>query len=194
MEAPSTHSVCIGGRTLQLPVVPLTGAPISIALFDSLGDLELCDFLAEQLAAAARCRGIDPGCADVILTAGKAVTLAEAMAHRMRLAELSIAEKQPKNYWQTYYALPLRSITGQTQAQLVVGGRRADMLRGKRILIVDDVISTGQSIRALVGIAAHFGEPALVMAPFIEGDAGADLPRTVEGLPAVVLGRLPVWR
>lgn len=191
MEAPSTFTVLVGGRTLELPVVPLSNASISIALFDSLGDLALCDFLAEQLIAQAQRRGIDLALIDVILTAGKAVTLAESTARKMGIMALSIAEKQVKNYWQKAFSVPSRSITGEKQEQLVVGGRRADMLQGKRILIIDDVISTGESIRALVKIARHFGEAALVMAPFVEGDGHAV--SMVEDVPAVVLGSLPVW-
>lgn len=191
MDLPSVFPVLVGGRTLEFPVVPLANAPISIALFDSQGDLALCDFLAEQLVATARGQGHDLDTLDVILTAGKAITLAEATARRLGIAQLSIAEKQVKNFWPTSFGIPSRSITGGKQERLVVGGRRAEMLQGKRILVIDDVISTGESIRALTGIARHFGEACLVMAPFAEGDTSAL--RSVDGVPAVVLASLPVW-
>lgn len=191
MDIPSVFAVQVGGRTLEFPVVPLANAPLSIALFDSQGDLALCDFLAERLIATARDQGHDPDSLDVILTAGKAITLAEATARKLGIVRLSIAEKQAKNFWPTSFGVPSRSITGGKQEQLVVGGRRAEMLRGKRILVIDDVISTGESIHALIGIARHFGEASLVMAPFAEGGTGALQP--VDGVPTVVLASLPVW-
>ena len=191
MDIPSVFTVQIGGRALEFPVVPLANASVSIALFDSQGDLPLCDFLAGQLATAAQNLGYALGTLDVILTAGKAISLAEATARKIGIAQLSIAEKQAKNFWPTSFGIASRSITGGKQEQLVVGGRRAEMLRGKRILVIDDVISTGESIRALVGIARHFGEAALVMAPFAEG--GTHAMQSVDGVPAVVLASLPVW-
>lgn len=191
MDAISTFSVLIGDRTLEFPIVPLANAPISIALFDSLGDLALCDFLAEQLVSRAQGRGIDLEAIDVILTAGKAITLAESTARRMGVAELSVAEKQAKSFWTTSFCVPSRSITGGKPEQLVLGGRRAELLKGKRILILDDVISTGESIQALIKLARHFGEASLIMAAFVEGD-GHDT-QSIEDIPAVVLGSLPVW-
>lgn len=191
MATPATYSVLIGKRTLELPVVPLASAPISIALFDSLGDLALSDFLAGEMIAQAQDRGIDLGRIDAILTAGKAVTLAESTARKLGIPELSVAEKQPKNYWSDAFGVPLRSITGGRQEQLVVGGRRVKLLEGKRILLIDDVISTGGSIRGLIQIAKHFGEAALVMVPFVEG--GSVEGTAVEGIPLVALGSLPVW-
>lgn len=192
MNIPTTFEVTLGGRALTFPVVPLAGGKVSIALFDSQGDIGLCDFLAEQMLAAARARGIDLDAIDVILTAGKAITLAGSVARGMRLAQVSVAEKQAKNFWPEPFAVQSRSITGGRQEQLVIGGRRAQLLAGKRILIVDDVISTGESMRALAQIARHFGEAALIMAPFAEGAHG--VPDEAEGIPAVVLAGLPVWQ
>ncbi|MDL2318429.1 hypothetical protein LJC74_05035 [Eubacteriales bacterium OttesenSCG-928-A19] len=191
MDVPLTFSVQIGGHTLELPVVPLSNAPVSIALFDSLGDLALCDFLAERMIAVTRDRGIELEHIDVILTAGKAVTLAESTARRLGMLEIAVAERQAKSFWPESFGAVSRSITGGKQERLVVGGRRAKLLAGKRILIIDDVISTGESIRALTRIARHYGEPSLIMAPFFEGDhSGVKL---IEGIPAVVLKSLPVW-
>lgn len=191
MDTPATYSITIGGHALELPVVKLASAPLSIALFDSLGDIALCDFLAGEMILAARSRGIRLDRQGAILTAGKAVTLAESVARGLGLNGLAVAEKQAKSFWDEPYAVPSRSITGGKQEQLVVGGRRAALLEGKQILIIDDVISTGESIRALIQIANHFGEASLVMAPFVEGGSGGT--EEVFGIPAVSLGNLPVW-
>lgn len=191
MAIPDNYSVIIDGRELVLPVVPLRGAPIHIALFDSLGDWRLCDFLVGAMLRHAAERGVDLGGVEAILTAGKAVTLGGALARAMGLESLSVAEKIEKNFWQDSFSARSHSITGGQDECLVVGGRRADMLRGRRVLVLDDVISTGRSIRALAKIARHYGTLVAVMAPFVE-DQGA-LPETVEGAPAITLASLPVW-
>lgn len=192
MDAPTTFPVVIGEDTLHLPVVALRGAPIKIALADTLGDLPVCDLLVSRLLHRAKERGVDLASVDVILTAGKAVTLADALARRMGIPQLAVAEKKQKSFWPEAYAVPSRSITGGQTEELTIGGRRAELIRGKRILVIDDVISTGESIHALVQMGEHFGDVVLVMAPFVEGDQGAVVTE-VQGRPAVTLAFLPVW-
>lgn len=192
MPKPREYTVAFCGRTITLPVVQLEGAPLSIALADTLGDWQLCDTLADCLIERAEARGLTMRGAGALLTAGKAVTLAQCLARRLGIASLAVAEKQAKSFWQDAYVVPSRSITGGRSEQLTLGGRRADMLRGASILVVDDVISTGESIHALTRIAAHYGRVAMVAAPFMEGSDGS-LPDAIEGYPAVTLAHLPIW-
>lgn len=192
MTAPHTYPVTLGGKTIELPVVKLETAPIRIALADTLGDWQLCDFLAECLLNKAKEEGLDTAAVDVILTAGKAVTLAGALARQMGIPDVAVAEKKAKSFWAGTYQVPSRSITGGEPERFVVGGRRAEMMKGKRILVLDDVISTGESIQALISIADHFGTVSMVMAPFVEGDQEA-IVTVVKGYPAVTLCYLPVW-
>lgn len=192
MEKPSVFSVSIYGHTIELPVVQLSKSPVSIALADTLGDWRLCDTLADCMMQKAAEMNLDLAQVEVILTAGKAVTLAESLARKLNVTDVSVAEKSVKSFWLETFQVPSKSITGGKTEQLIIGGRRAAMLKGKRILVIDDVISTGESIHALSRIAAHFGEVVVVMAPFVEGDQETVLTQ-VEGYPAVTLVYLPVW-
>lgn len=192
MDIPTVYSVTIAGRRIDLPVVHLPGTPVHIALLDSLGDWQLSDFLAAQLIARAREMGVALDGVDAILSAGKAVTLAQCIARALNIPALAIAEKQPKSFWTDAYAVPSRSITGQQSEHLTIGGRRAEMIADANILVVDDVISTGGSIKALAAIAEHFGRVTAVMAACVEGDQG-NVVSQIEGYPAATLCYLPIW-
>lgn len=192
MNHPDTYTASICGHEIILPVVPLQNTSIHIALADTLGDWQLCDLLAGCLLERAAQQGISLQNAGAILSAGKAVTLAESLARKLGTVNVALAEKADKNFWPDTYAVPSRSITSGKDEQLVVGGRRAAMLKSKEILVVDDVISTGQSIRALAQIGAHFGRVMAIAAPFIEGHSVL-LPESMDGYPLVTLAGLPIW-
>lgn len=192
MDPSSIYPVTIGERTIELPIVKLSNAPVRIALADTLGDWPLCDFLAEALLAKARQTQVPLEDIQVILSAGKATTLAGSLARKMGISEYAIAEKRAKSFWSDPFGVPAKSITSQQNEQLIIGGRRAAMLKGQKILVVDDVISTGDSIHALIEIAEHYGQVAAVMAPFVEGDQSNVVSR-IEGFPAATLTYLPVW-
>lgn len=192
MEFPTVYTVTIAGRRIDLPVVHLPGTPVRIALADTLGDWQLCDFLAGQLIARAKDDGIALGEVNAVLSAGKAVTLAQCIARMLDIPALAVAEKQPKSFWTDTYTVPSRSITGQQSEHLNIGGRRAEMITDANILVVDDVISTGGSIRALSAIAEHFGRVTAVMAAFVEGEQG-NVVSQIEGHPAATLCYLPIW-
>lgn len=109
---------------------------------------------------------------DVILTAeSKGIPLAYEMA-RQSGKPYVVARKSVKLYMQDVVSVSVKSITTSTEQTLHLDGEKAAMLRGKRVLLVDDVISTGESLRALEQITAvSEGEIVGRAAVLAEGDA-----------------------
>ena len=89
-----------------------------------------------------------PEC-DVILTAeSKGIPLAYEMSKQLGIPYV-VARKSVKLYMTNVVSVEVKSITTSSVQTLYLDGDKAELLKGKRVLIVDDVISTGESLRAL---------------------------------------------
>lgn len=110
---------------------------------------------------------------DYILTAeSKGIPLAYEMARQAGDEKWLLARKGPKLYMQNIFGVEVKSITTEAVQKLYLDGADAELMRGKRILIVDDVISTGESLRALEQLVEKAGgEICGRMAILAEGDA-----------------------
>ena len=149
----------------DLPICRITD-DLYIAGFVMLGDAPLSTECAKQLLAKA------PEY-DYILTAeAKGITLANEMARLHGDACYMIARKYPKLYMTGVFEVTVRSITTDKEQKLYLDTADADKMRGKRVLIVDDVISTGESLRALEALVEQVGAEIVgKMAVLAEGDA-----------------------
>ncbi len=109
---------------------------------------------------------------DVILTAeSKGIPLAYEMA-RQSGKPYVVARKSVKLYMRDVLSVTVKSITTATEQVLHLDGEKAGMLHGKRVLLVDDVISTGESLRALEQLtAAAGGDVVGKTAVLAEGEA-----------------------
>ena len=110
---------------------------------------------------------------DYILTAeAKGIPLAHEMARQHDDESYFIARKYPKLYMTGVFEVVVRSITTDKEQKLYLDTAEAEMMRGKRVLIVDDVISTGESIAALETLVRKAGGNIVgKMAVLAEGDA-----------------------
>lgn len=110
---------------------------------------------------------------DYILTAeAKGIPLAHEMARQHEDESYFIARKYPKLYMTGVFEVVVRSITTDKEQKLYLDTAEAEMMRGKRVLIVDDVISTGESIAALETLVRKAGGNIVgKMAVLAEGDA-----------------------
>jgi adenine phosphoribosyltransferase len=109
---------------------------------------------------------------DVIMTAeSKGIPLAYEMA-RQSGKPYVVARKSRKLYMQDVISVNVKSITTEAEQTLMLDGGKAELLRGKKVLLVDDVISTGESLRALEELTeAAGGSVAAEAAVLAEGDA-----------------------
>ena len=161
-----TYEMKIAGLTRHLPLCRITD-DLYIGAFVMLGDQEIC------VAGAAELLKRVPGEYDYLLTAEtKGIPLVHEMARQTGAKTYFIARKEVKTYMPDAVGVEVNSITTQHRQQLFLSGEDAAMIRGKRILLVDDVISTGESMRALETLGTKVGGiVAGRMAILAEGDA-----------------------
>lgn len=149
----------------DLPICPIT-EDLYIAGFVLLGDAALSEECAKQLLAKA------PAYDYMITAEAKGITLAHEMARQHGDDKYMIARKYPKAYMTGTFVVNVRSITTDKVQTLYLDKADAELMNGKRILIVDDVISTGESLYALEELVAQAGGVVVgKMAVLAEGDA-----------------------
>ncbi|MBQ3577679.1 MAG: adenine phosphoribosyltransferase [Firmicutes bacterium] len=162
-----TYSMDIAGLHRELPLCRITD-DLYIAAFICFGDAELTTACAEQLLKLVPAEDYD-----YMLTAeAKSIPLIHEMARQSNAPKYFIARKGPKAYMPDPIFVEDRSITTAGTQRLYLGSDDAAIIRGKRVLLVDDVISTGGSLKAmeeLVNLAG--GTVTGRIAVLAEGDA-----------------------
>ena len=159
-----TYTLHVAGLTRELPICKVNDH-MDIAAFIMFSDVELTVACAEELLK--KCPEFD-----VILTAeAKGIPLAYEMARQSGKRWIP-ARKGAKLYMQDPVVIEDESITTAGKQVLVIDRKDIDYMNGKRILIVDDVISTGGSLHALETLAAQStGTIVGCCAALAEGDA-----------------------
>ena len=159
------YTMNIAGLERHLPICKVTD-DLYIAGFVIFGDQELTVACARDLLKLA------PEYDYIITAEAKGIPLAHEMARQAGNAKYILARKGPKLYMRDIFEVTVNSITTAKEQHLYLDGADAEMMKGKRILIVDDVISTGESLTALEALVEKAG--GLVcgrMAILAEGDA-----------------------
>lgn len=160
-----TYKMEIAGLTRELPLFPISD-DLYIGAFIMFGDVEITVKCAEELLKLAPEH-------DIMITAEcKGLPLLYEMARQSNADNYILARKAPKLYMDNLVTATVNSITTANQQTLCIGGEDAEAMRGKRVLIVDDVISTGESLEALSKLVeAAGGNIVGKMAVLAEGDA-----------------------
>ena len=177
---PSTYTVDIAGRIKrELPVIPIS-EKMAIASFVMFSDVELVVFCAEELLKRA------PEF-DVIVTAeSKGIPLAYEMS-RQSGKRYILARKFAKLYMKEPIEVTVNSITTSREQKLILDSDDVEYIRGKRVLIVDDVISTGGSVYGLEKLVHTIGGNIVGKCfALAEGDA-------TERDDIIYLGHIPVF-
>jgi len=159
------YRMTIAGLERDLPICKVTDT-LYIAGFVIFGDQELTVACARELLKKAPKY-------DYILTAeAKGIPLAHEMARQAGDAKYILARKGPKLYMRDLFEVSVQSITTAKEQKLYLDGADAELMKGKNILLVDDVISTGESLRALEALVEKAGGNICGrMAILAEGDA-----------------------
>lgn len=139
---------------------------LTIAAFIIFGDVELTVKCAEELLKKV------PEY-DIMVTAeAKSIPLIHEMARQAGANDYVVARKKPKVYMSNVVEVSVNSITTHGEQKLYLGSEDAEKLKGKHVLIVDDVISTGESLSALEKLVETVGgKIAGKAAVLAEGDA-----------------------
>ena len=159
------YKMNVAGLTRYLPICPVNDK-LSIAGFVIFGDQELTVACARDLLKKA------PEYDYIITAESKGIPLAHEMARQAGDAKYILARKAPKLYMRDLFEVSVQSITTAKEQKLYLDGADAALMKGKKILLVDDVISTGESLKALEALVEKAGgEICGRMAILAEGDA-----------------------
>ncbi len=144
------YEMKIAGLTRRLPLCRLNDE-LNIAAFVIFGDPELTVACGKALLERA------PEYDYIITAEAKGIPLAHEMARQSGCKTYFVARKHPKLYMTGVFEADVHSITTEADQKLYLDTAEAEAIRGKRVLIVDDVISTGESLSAVEQLVAQAG-------------------------------------
>lgn len=160
----NTYTLKIAGIERQLQKFPVSDK-LDIAAFILFGDVELTERCAAALIE--KCPEFDY----IVTPEAKSIPLAYEMS-RQSGKKYIVIRKNTKVYMDNPVKIPVNSITTQNQQFLYLGHEDGDLIKGKRVLLVDDVISTGESIESAKKVINAFDADIVACAaPVAEGDA-----------------------
>ena len=164
------YSMELCGVKRTLPFIPIS-EEMAFASFVVLGDTELVSACAPELAAKA-----------------KGIALAYEVSKELGHKEFIVARKSTKSYMKDVVSASVHSITTAGEQHLCLDGKDADKIRGKRVCLLDDVISTGESLHALECLMANASAEVVKKAAILaEGDAA-------DRKDIVFLQKLPLFK
>ena len=159
------YNMKIAGLDRALPLCPIND-DLYIGAFVIFGDPELTTAASKALLEKA------PEYDYIITAESKGIPIAHEMARLAGNQKYFLARKKPKLYMTGVFEVTVNSITTEGEQKLYLDRADAEMMAGKRILIVDDVISTGESLRAIEELViAAGGNIVGKMTILAEGDA-----------------------
>lgn len=159
------YNIDVAGVKRDLPLCPVN-EELYIGAFVIFGDVELTTASAKGLLEIAPEH-------DIMITAeSKGIPLVYEMARQAGENKYLIARKAPKLYMKNPVSTEVTSITTAKKQMLYIDSDDIELMKGKRVLIIDDVISTGESLRAVEKLVKQAGGiVAGRMAILAEGDA-----------------------
>ena len=159
------HKMTIAGLERALPLCPISDE-LMIGAFVIFGDPELTTACAREMLSRA------PEYDYMISAEAKGIPLVHEMARLAGNQKYFLARKAPKLYMTGVFETTVRSITTAKEQKLYLDTADAELMRGKRILVVDDVISTGESLLAIERLVEEAGGSVVGrMTILAEGDA-----------------------
>ncbi len=159
-----SYKMTIAGFERELPLCPINDN-LSIGAFIIFGDVELTVAAATEIIK--KCPEFDY----IITPEAKSIPLAYEMS-RQSGKPYYVVRKKEKLYMQNPVSVTVKSITTDAQQTLILDGAEGEKIRNRRVVILDDVISTGESLRAVESLVAKFDARVVAKAAVLaEGDA-----------------------
>lgn len=158
------YKLKVCGLERDLPIIQISDN-LKIASFVLLGDAELAEKAGDELS-----KKVD---ADIILTAeAKGISLAHEIAKNIGEKSFIVARKSEKAYMNDPINVEVNSITTKNTQKLFLDFKDVEKIKDKKVALVDDVISTGESMNALESLVKKAGgEVVQKLAILAEGDA-----------------------
>ena len=159
------YTLRLGPLVRKLPIIPIDDST-AIASFVILGDAELVNYAATAIAP--KINGVD-----LIVTAeAKGIPLAQQLATELAMPRYVVLRKSKKSYMTNALHQQVKSITTDSKQMLYLDQTDRTLLQGKKVAIVDDVISTGNSVDAMAALVQQAGARVMWTAAILaEGDA-----------------------
>ncbi|MCB0034091.1 MAG: adenine phosphoribosyltransferase [Anaerolineales bacterium] len=178
MSARETYTVKIAGLTRHLPLFEVAPG-VRIAIFNMLGDTHVV-----KAAAAVLAEKLNDIEADVLVTAeAKGIPLIYEMSALMGLPYI-VLRKTYKSYMGNALSAETESITTGKKQTLYLDEKDLLLVRGRKVIIVDDVVSTGSTLQGMENVVqAAAGQTVSVAAVFTEGDADWSHVVALDNLP-----------
>ena len=177
----STYELKVAGLKRELPIVKLS-SELSIASFVILGDCQLVTAAASELEKKM------PQVDYIITAEAKGIPLVHEICRLRGIDKYIVARKSIKPYMKEPLVDEVVSITTQRPQLLCLDGSDAELIKGKRIAVVDDVISTGESLEAVCRLAEKAGAQIVSkVAILAEGEAA-------ERKDIIFLEKLPLFK
>ncbi len=145
-----TYKLELAGLTRELPLCPVN-ENLYIGAFIMFGDVELTKTAAGLLLKKV------PDFDIIVTSESKGIPLAYEMACKSGRNDYVVMRKEKKLYMKDVMSIEVDSITTDHRQTLHIGGREADLIKGKRALLVDDVISTGETVGAMEALIKKAG-------------------------------------
>jgi adenine phosphoribosyltransferase len=187
---PSHHVVDIAGEPVSLPIVPINETlAISLLMVIDVGVR-----FGERAGAALAAR-FAPLRPDIVVgTATLGIPVAIEVTRHLRLDQYVILQKSPKIHLADALRQPVSSVTSTGTQHLLLDRRAVPLLAGKRVLVVDDVVCTGSSLKAAVNLVREAGADIVGIGVVLtEGHAWRDVLGRDAGL-VTALGHIPQFR
>lgn len=144
------YDIEVAGVKRRLPIVQLSDE-LAVASFVMLGDCEMVCAAAERLSSMV------PAAEWIVTAEAKGIPLAHELSRQLGMKRYIVARKSIKPYMEHPMDVTVHSITTQKEQHLCLDGQDAEQIRGRRVLLVDDVISTGESIEAIRALVEKAG-------------------------------------
>ncbi len=145
------YSLDIKGYKIDLPVLPLPSG-IKICFFNPHGDVKLVEHCGKELSKLAKG-------AEVLITAeSKGLQLTHVCARELNMPFYAVARKSKKLYMVDGVSVSYGSsiTTGKAQ-ELYLSAHDVNLIKGKKVCIIDDVVSTGESLKGLIALVEKAG-------------------------------------
>ncbi len=175
----STYDLEVAGTVRTLPLIQV--APDTwIAYYYSLGDTEVIERAAKMLAPQLS------ACDIFVTTETKGIPLVHAIASNLGLKPYVVCRKEIRPFMLSPLVVRYKPITAKTEQELFMDGRDAMKVKGKKVGIVDDIVSTGETLQAMGELVQQAGGEVVAKAAILlEGEEISDVHH---------LGILPVFK
>ncbi len=187
-EGQEHYEIDVAGLRRNLPIVRISDS-LWIAAFVLWGDVELTNACARAIAARLGHMEFEY----VVSIEAKALPLVHMVATYLsdpiagRYRPYVVLRKSVKGYMKRPLTVKVQSITTAAVQSLVLDGTEAERLRGSRVAIVDDVVSTGGSLRATEDLLQQVGAQVVARATVLLEEGGYENPALIS------LGTLPIF-